>query len=479
MSVFPREPGEAAGIFNRIGFHATPYGDLVDEYGRTADAIDNAQLLLASLVTQAHHLLEERPTTFPATTLNDIAEKLSDEQTDLRRRHNALQAADARTAFLLAVSKDRLINVEFAADALWAGQTYDEALLHFELEQLQSTPRPRSEHQLERITFLEAELATLARPFSFAGIQGDLDGDLLTPRVGSPLRFSFELTTGTERARFLVQRALNDTADADQIQRDEFQAYFHDNGNLTLVLPGVIDLSNPRFGIDPETQSLRDLDQHAASSSLNTELADNGYGRRIADWTERMVDSGVIPYGTETAIIGHSFGGDTALDLTADAHFNGELLNVTHALSAGYNSHLQLEQLPEHTRALAMFNIYDAVVIGERIIAGSNRRPIDRVAYEIIEEGANGLTGLFRRGGSQHRLELEEERVVSVRPNGLLAEFEGGLQGAGHHQDEYIEYVERLEDPAIIDFFNELDSFGFTSDAVAVSIDISAPEEAR
>ena len=477
-------------------FHPDRVDELVRAYRATAEALGDASANLDPLLSEASALLGQGSTgrvhRTMETALQVGSDAMTEEQLALERRLEVAQAADARTAYLLSIDPDRRINVELAADALTSGWTYEEAVLHHELAELKRGPRPLTEQQLRHIEDVQHALAALAHPFTAAGVRGDLDSDLLVPRVGRPLRFGYRALTAADRGRALVRRAFEDTADLDQIQNDEFEAYFHDNGKLTLVLPGVIDLSNPDWGPDSETGSLRDLDQAAVSSSFTTGIADNTYAERIAEWVGVMVDAGVIDRGTETMIIGHSFGGDTALDLASDEHFNGELLDVTYALSAGYHSQHQLTRLGESTRAVSVVNIFDVIVAVERNAAVSSRRPVDRMAYEVIESGANAAATFVNSVGSvvnSHlvgttdrrvpeipELEIEGERVRPVEPNGLFAEFEGGFSGFGHDQSEYIAYLERVDDPSMVDFLVDLDSAGFTSDAVAVSIDITDPE---
>ena len=176
-------------------------------------------------------------------------------------------------------------------------------------------------------------------------------------RVGPPLRITSE--SPEQRGKDLLIRALNDTADPDALLRDEFEAIIHDNGNVTLVLPGVIDLSSPGIGLDEETNSLRDIDQEAFSSASSTLVEDNGYAVRVREWIQEMVDTGAVKFGAQTTIVGHSFGGDTALDLAADPYVNGVLLNVTYVYSAAYHNEPQFSEVPAHTSVVAAQNIYD------------------------------------------------------------------------------------------------------------------------
>lgn len=468
----------------------TRYRTLADAYATAAITTAHAHGALSPVIVEAHELLTARGTTSSGSDatnaigaleqLDALVHEFAAERSDLTERANLIQSADARTAYLLSTAAGRIIDITVATMALESGWTYDEALFAQELEELLALQRPFTAAQSERVALLMNELAVLDAPFTVGAISGDLDSNFTEPRVGIPLHI--DPGPAVERGRDLIIRALRDTADPDQILRDEFEVFFHDNGNLTLVLPGVIDLSSPRFGRDPETQSLRDLDQQAINSAFSTGVEDNGYAQRIVEWTEEMVSAGVIAPGTQTTIIGHSFGGDTAFDLASDEHFNGELLDVTHTFSAGYFSFPQLEHIPARTSALTTANIYDLVLLAEQL-SHVGVRPTDRIAYAAIEHGTNRTTRLLNRFRTipLPRIDISKERVRSTAPNGLHAEFEGGFTatGVGHHQDEYIDYLERVDDVKIEQFLSELDDEGFTSNAVALSIDISDPAGRR
>ncbi len=460
-------------VFNtRIVFNTAMQARLLEAYATTAATIDDAQRALTPLIDEARTLLSIDHS--PLVHLEHVITELDADHGDLNARMTHIRAADARVAFLLSTTTGRLVERNLARNALHNGWTYDEALLRRELDALLTSPRPFTAQQHDRITQLHETLAHIGSPFTTSGTTGDLDSNLLDPRIGEPLRIDAD--TPTNRGRQLLTRALDDTSNPDQILQDEFEVFFHHNGNLTIVLPGVIDLSDPQRGLDPETATLRDLDQHAIASATSTGVEDNGYARRVIEWTETMIETGIITPGTPTTIVGHSFGGDTAFDLTSDSYFNGELLNVTHAISAGYDSQPQLEHLPEHTSALAIGNIFDMVLLGERL-ARNGGRATDRTTYEAVERGINATTQPLNRFRVNKipELNLLGEEVITTAPNGLLADFEGGITGAGHHQDEYINYIERVDDPNVAAFLATLDDTGFTNDAIAVSVDISQP----
>ncbi len=455
---------------------------LVAEYSSTRAHIDEALPALSALAEEASTLLGIDMAEPRLADLQHLSSALHDDANDLAERAAFLEAADARTSYQLALRSGDLVNPNLAARALNSGWTYDEALLYQQLELLQNLPHPRTHEQQLEIASLVRQLSRTAHPSSVGRRTGDLDSDFTTPRVGEP--YQSHADDPTERGRALILRALNDTTNPDQILTDEFEALLHDNGALTLILPGVADLSTPQLGNDPETNTLRDLDQHAIPSAFNSSLSANGYAKRIAEWTEHMVMTGVLEPGTPTMLIGHSFGGDTAFDLAADTHFNGELVNVTHIFSAGYYIDPAFEQLPDHTRAVATRNIYDAAAVTEFSAWGGHRRPAEQIAVDLAQKTANLERTLLDAaldavGSSAAPIippaGFTAERSQQMAPNGTSITFSGSfdLDSFGHHPDDYSAFIENVKAPGVLDFFVELDTQGFTDNAVALSIDIS------
>jgi len=202
--------------------------------------------------------------------------------------------------------------------------------------------------------------------------KGDLGGT-----GTSEIRKPFEVSGANQAdiGRAVNERALQDTADDGQIQRDEFEVVELENGKYIVVLPGVIDLSDkvqfkgtppfvekPHFGWDPDSRSVRDTEMAAARSSTSTGIDDNLYAEMVRDYMNENV-----PKGADIMIVGHSFGADTALDLASDSTFNNPEtgFNITHVTAAAYYSQPQLRHIPDGTEVLVLQNTRDVPVIAE------------------------------------------------------------------------------------------------------------------
>ncbi len=237
-----------------------------------------------------------------------------------------------------------------------------------------------------------------------------------------------------ERGRNAVVQGLADTADSERIQPDEFEIIDHGNDRYTLVLAGVTDLSNPGAGLNPHHQSVRDTDYAAARSTASAAIDDNLYAATVRDYVQANV-----PHGASIAIVGHSFGADTALDLAADPDFNGRYFHVTHVTAAAYHSEPQLPYVPEGTRVLVLQNNKDIPVI-------------------IEELGHAGSVA---------------EMSPPARPDILIREFSGGWEGAGHHQNNYISFLSTTDDAAVEAYLGSLAEHGYSDDGQAEAVDIS------
>ena len=481
-----------------IFFNTEAISDLLTTIETTRRTLEATHSLLAADAHSASELLSSAGSAQPnalawSAELDMVDNGLAREYDDLALRVSTLIAADARTAYALSTTTGRTLNSVAATLALNSGYTYDEALLRHELAALRARPRPLTAAETNRVTHLESKLAKIEAPFSIAGTTGDRDFDLTNPRVGTPLRISS--SEPAERGRELLIRAIADTANPDQILADEFEAFLHDNGNVTIVLAGVIDLSRPNLGYDERTASLRDLDQQALDSAINPGLAHNGYAQRVSDWTELMIETGVIETGARTAIIGHSFGSDTAFDLAQDEHFNGDLVEVTHVFGAGYELTERLSNVPSATDAVSATNIFDTVAFSESLARHGGTLATGRTRFEVVEGVVNGATSVANKTirDVEHRLErdglvevalpqlppleLVGDLYSPIEPNVLHITFEGGfsLSSAGHHQDEYEAFLSRANNDSFTTFLDGIDEAGFTSNAVAVSIDVSRP----
>ncbi len=489
----------------RVAIHTERHQELVDAYEHAVDTIRDARDELAPLLSRAYQLLDEPyPAHPPLRLLNEAAGDLRLDAMDLKRRGDFLIEADAALALKLSARVGDLVNPTLANDAIARGWTYHEAELRQELSALRALSTDEQIRRGNDIRRLETAISIIEAPHTTTGTYGDLDANFEDVRVGHPLRI--RSATPEQRGRDLLIRALDNTADQDTILRDEFQAIIHDNGNLTLVLPGVIDLSSPGIGLDRDTNSVRDLDQNAIPSSHSALLTDNKYGLRIRDWIQAQVLLGAIAQGAETTIVGHSYGGDTALDLAADKQVNGVLLNITHVYSAAYHNEPQFSSVPEHTTVIAAQNIYDVPVALEE--AGATVDHVLAGDWESLDHGVPASSRLYVEGveaaidgaawvvnqsineveqavASVHDIsidipeipavELMHDRIAEFDHNVLLIEFEGGLTGVGHHQSNYTDYLRRADDARVSDFFAELDAAGFTEDGTTVSIDVTDP----
>lgn len=310
--------------------------------------------------------------------------------------------------------------------------------------------------------------------------------------------------TDSERGQAAVERLLADTAVGSQIQNDEFELIRHDNGKYTVVLPGVIDLSQPHWGLDDHSQSVRDVDQFALPSSADATLDSNRYAQMVRDYVMSNV-----PRGADVMIVGHSYGADTAIDLAADPTFNNPDtgVNVTHVVAAAYFNQPQLDDVAAHTQVLVLQNTNDAAVIGEGVgyTATEARNATDRAIAEA-REAVSGMVGLgssllrgdfggvLDRGGDlsgqawrlltpdslpqPDALALLGTGVSRLDAHTLVARFDGGTEGAGHHQSNYIEFVNEAgrNDPAVSSFLASISQAGYTAPGQTQAVDVSVSD---
>jgi hypothetical protein len=294
-----------------------------------------------------------------------------------------------------------------------------------------------------------------------------------------------------------VIEALRLTANANTIAADEFAVVRLDNGGYLVVLPGVTDLSDPDWGLDDEHRSVRDLDQHALPSSTSTSVADNRYAQMVATG---LAEFGV-PIGSELMIVGHSFGADTALDLAADPIFNGAAgYSVTHVVAAGYYSDPQLPHVPDATEVLVLENANDTAVNLERL----GYHPVAAVDHTADAWGEfwdgdvfGGVADLLGAGSDVGQFLVEvgplgpivglpgvqppssglvpKEGVSTPGPNQVMSVFDGGRQGAGHHQQNYVDYLATVAESALDEFAASVAAAGYAGPGEVFTIDVSVP----
>lgn len=273
---------------------------------------------------------------------------------------------------------------------------------------------------------------------------GDLGG-IGSAELRSPLTLAAD--TAEERGRSIVAKALSDAGNAGQIRADEFELVALDVGRYLVVLPGVTDLSRPDRGWSDEHRSVRDLDKSALASWQSTSIDDNRYAQLVR---ETLLDR--VPIGSELVIVGHSFGADTALDLASDPLFNGAAgFNVTHVVAAGYDLEHQGHHPPSATSVLMLNNSNDQVVRGER----------------LASRAWNELEDLLDRSADRAR----------PPANVVVASFDGGDAGRGHHPSNYADYVAVASAPAVVAVLASLGQPTGRSLAPAVAVDLSVPTE--
>ncbi|MEM9890187.1 MAG: hypothetical protein AAF962_04935 [Actinomycetota bacterium] len=241
--------------------------------------------------------------------------------------------------------------------------------------------------------------------------------------------------------RSAVARFVADTAGAPtdpggppRLLADEFQLIDHGDRTFTLVLGGVIDLSDPELGLASH-RSPRDLDVNALETALDPSTGDDAYARQVADGVRHAG----VPPGSRLLVVGHSYGAAAAVQLAADPVFNGDEYEVTHVVAAGYHVEPWLPLVAPDTEVLALNNRHDLVVGVERL--------------------ADGL--LIDGPGPGH--------------DALVRSFPGGRGGAGHAQEHYVAYLEQTGDPAVAGFLRSVAVTGFARSGEATAVDISMP----
>ena len=303
---------------------------------------------------------------------------------------------------------------------------------------------------------------------------GDPDGTF----TGN-IRGSYYVDTGdgskegqVAAGRQTLNETILHTAPGGPIQQDEFEIIELENGNYIVNLPGVIDLSDkigaiadgraPHIGLDPYNRSVRDLEINSTRSSISADVDDNPYAQMVRDYILENV-----PQGANVMLVGHSYGGDTALDLASDPTFNNAEtgVNVTHAVSAGYYSQPQLDSVQDHTQVLVLENNQDAVINAE------SRNPLlppedkpRRIPIPLAPD-----IGFF---------DAPINRVSTEGDNIVISQFNGGAgSDVGHHPDRYADHVRGQDDERIEAYFESVADSGYTGQGTPIAIDVSVPED--
>ncbi len=268
-------------------------------------------------------------------------------------------------------------------------------------------------------------------PDPTADQRGDAGGTYTTEQRPP---FLAEGDNPVDRGRGAIIEGLEHTADGTQIKPDEFEIVDHGNGSYTIVLPGVTDLSNPVAGFDEHDQTVRDLDQGASRSVQSANVDDNLYAQYVQEAMERAG----VPKDANIMLVGHSYGADTALDLASDDQFNRDY-NVTHVYAAAYDSEPQLPYVDEDIEVFVAQNDHDAAV------------KVEHVGHSPAADGPEGQPDTT-----------------------IVDKFDyGGTEGAGHHQNNYVEGVENATSPEQEAFFASVDEGGYTQPGDAEAVDIS------
>jgi len=352
-------------------------------------------------------------------------------------------------------------------------------------------------------TIEEVRAANLAAPGGPVDGNGDAGGTYSTS-VRAP--FGPVGASAAARGQAALERTLADTAVSSQLQNDEFEVIRHDNGRYTIVLPGVIDLSSPHWGLDNHSSSVRDVDQFALPSSADSSVASNRYAQMVRDYVQEN-----IPRGAEVMLVGHSYGADTAIDLAADPSFNNSVtgVNVTHVVAAAYFNQPQLDEVPQQTQVLVLQNANDGAVIGEglgytpteaRNAAGRAMAEASETVRDLLGLGSSIVRGdgggVLDRGGDlvgqaqrlltpdalpqPDALALLGTGVNRLDAHTVVARFDGGTTGIGHHQSNYIDYIngpgQRV--PMVRDFFASVSQAGYTAPGQTAAVDVSVADPA-
>ena len=271
-------------------------------------------------------------------------------------------------------------------------------------------------------------------PAPYSPGPGDLDV------FGSEVRSAhlFEAGSDRELGTELAIAALEATASPVQTRGDEFQLVRYGPSQYKVVLPGVTDLSHPDLGFSDANATPRDLDQAALGAfgrtALGFDSSLNTYARQVND---ALIRAGV-PSGSDLVLIGHSFGAEVALELASDESFAGRY-HVTHVLAVGYDSEPQLDDVIGDAQVMVLQNHWDVPAQGERVVRAAVHElsplRILEDATDPVEIGKSmlgpagqvpGVIGWFRDDGPDDR------RVIR---------FSGGAKGAGHDQDNYIDFI--------------------------------------
>ena len=323
-------------------------------------------------------------------------------------------------------------------------------------------------------------LKLLSQRFPPPRTSGDLAGGY-TVRTSTDPNRAVHAVSGSDDAGVglnTILATLGHTGDEAQIFTDEFELIMITHNRFIVVLPGVTDLSRPHYGLNPYSRTVRDLDQYTLESNASVGVDGNRYAQMVM---EALVSNGV-PLGADVMLVGHSFGADTALDLAADARFNGPGgFNVTHAVARGttagrrcpsyrrapkcwYCRTIEMPpswwNTPEHPLPVASIASWagsteSSLAIRLAASATSSRRaprcPCARSCRSARSPGRHAST------------RAHSDRVRRRR------------RGIGHAQSNYLEYLGTTDEPAVRDFAASVGAAGYGDHGSIIALDISVP----
>lgn len=352
---------------------------------------------------------------------------------------------------------------------------------------------------------------------------GDPESDPLADWIGAWMPVSGD---AEQRGRKLVAQLLQDSYDGCKTATDEFLVVRLDNGKYLVSLPGVTDLSKFKF---PESlwggtanNTARNTLGAARPSHLSTSVDDNVYAQLARDYIEAN-----IPRGAEVVLVGHSYGADTALDLAADPRTRSAV-KIVGVVAAGYHSQPQFDALGPEVPVFAFQNQRDIVVTGERVLGRPSRFLHSRFDFyksvvTLDVKGAIGANidqtlntfgavkdtvGYFAdhpfimvewplatvqdavtvHNTFNSRFDLPntpfsstrdlislDEGVQVVNANQIDIVFNGETKGVGHDEENYIEFVNNVREPAAADFLKMLGESGFDGGGSVLAVDVSIP----
>lgn len=524
-----------------IGMSIPAQDALVDAYGQTADSLRNNRIGGISPLLQEAAALLSTPTKQISDQMRQVEANLRQDAIDIQWRGDFLVEADRALAHKLELRAGALISPHLAETATRNGWTYREAELRAELAALRTAPPHEQTRHATRILEITGHLQALEHSTNPA--TPDPGGTLSTERrakfisaTGTSASAGMNVIVEALNHTADPSRVANDEFEIVHLDNGKIIIILPGVADLTetvtstgrlaiaaSVLPKQAEALvhvKGAIGWNGHHHSARDTWIAARKSAGSAKVADNRYAQLVRNFVNSAVASGEMQEGADVMIIGHSYGADTAVDLAADPSFNGELVNVTHVVAAAYHSEPQLEFVPVTTEVAVVQNIKDLVILGEakldsdRDSTGAQLHStvgsvavnagIDVVnlatesAFEVAEVAAEVATNTVKEVTHSTSTErhssvtyadfefdapdikkVDKLELVTKAENIVLAEFDGGFEGIGHHQNNYNEYLESTTHPALISFFKDVASSGYNGNGLTWAVDVSVPEEMR